>query len=97
MADLTQVGTSYLQTFLRAKIEEKSPLKFGTTAKKIEIRVPARSTPIGEMFRQLSSQIPDSGSASLTKETAEAKASAEPELTEAQLEALINDPVANIV
>ena len=94
MADLTQVGTSYLQTFIQTKVEEKVP---ATSARRVEIRVPARRSPIGEKFKQLSSQIPDSGSASSAKTAVEENTSAEPELTEAQLEKLLNDPGANMV
>ena len=100
VADLTQVSTSYLQTFLQVKIEEMNPAKVAktaTTAKKVAGRAPLRRSPIGEKFMQLSSQLQDSGSASLTKAAAEAKASAEPEFTEAQLEALMEDPVADMM
>ena len=98
VADLTRVSTSYLQTFLQQKIEEMSPAaKVTKTAKKMAVRVPLQRSPIGDKFWQISSQVQESGSASLTKAAADANASAEPELTEAQLEALMNDPVANML
>ena len=97
VADLTQVSTRYLQTFLETKIEEKSPAKRAKAATKVEVRVPARRSPIGEKIKQIPSQIQDSGSASLAKATAEDNASVEPELTEAQLEALLADPVADML
>ena len=74
-----------------------SPANVTKTAKKVAVRVPVRRSPIGEKFRQISSQLQDSGSASLAKAAAEVNASAEPELTEAQLEALMNDPVADML
>ena len=91
MADLTQVSTRYLQTFLAAKIQEKSPAKVS----KVAVRVPAQLTPIGEKFKQIPSQI--QASASSAKAAVEDRSSAEVELTEAELEALVNDPVANMM
>ena len=97
MADLTQVSTTYLQTFLETKIEEKSPSKTAKVANKVEVRVPARRSPIGEKFKQIPSQIQDSGSASSAKAAAEENTSAEPTLTETQLEALLDGPTANMI
>lgn len=96
VADLTQVSTCYLQTFLETKIEEKSPAKTAKAATKVEVRVPARRSPIGEKFKQIPSQIQDSSSVSSAKAAAEKDGSAEPELTETQLEALLNQPLANM-
>lgn len=97
LADLTQVSTRYLQTFLETKIEEKSPAKTAKAAVRVEVRVPARRSPVGERFKQIPSQIQDSGSVSLAKAAVEDSASAEPELTETQLEALVSDPVADMI
>lgn len=97
LADLTQVSTRYLQTFLETKIEEKSPAKTAKAAVKVEVRVPVRRSPVGERFKQIPSQIQDSGSVSLAKAAVEDSASIEPELTETQLEALVSDPVADMI
>ena len=97
VADLTQVSIRYLQTFLEAKIEEKSPSMVAKATKKVGLRQPVLRSPMGEKFKQIPSQIQNSGSVSSTKATAEDNTSAEPELTEAQLEALLNDPVADMV
>ena len=93
---MTQVSTRYLQTFLETKVEEKSPAKTAKAATKVEVRVPARRSPIGEKFKQIPSQIQDSGSVSSAKAAVEDKASAEPELTESQVEALLNEPLADM-
>ena len=97
LADLTQVSTRYLQISLETKIEQKSPAKTAKAAVKVEVRVPARRSPVGERFKQILSQIQDSGSVSLAKAAVEDSASAEPELTETQLEALVSDPVVDMI
>ena len=74
-----------------------SPAQVTKTAKKVAVRAQVTRSPIGEKFKQISSQVQDSGSASSAKASAEANASAEPELTEAELEALMNDPVAGML
>ena len=51
VADLTQVSTCFLQTFLETKIGEKSPAKTAKAATKVEIQVPARRSPIGKKFK----------------------------------------------
>lgn len=94
---MTQVSTRYLQTFLEIKIKEKIPAKAVKVAAKADVRDPVRRSPIGERFKQLPSQIEDLGSSSSAKVANEFKASIEPELTETELEALLNEPVANML
>ena len=85
VADLTQVSTRYLQTFLSAKIQEKSPAKVSSVSK-VMARVPARRSPIGEKFKQILSQIQASSATA-------AESSPEAGMTEAELETLLNDPL----
>ena len=93
VADLTPVSTRYLLTFLETKIEEKSPAKTAKAANKVEVRIPARRSPIGEKFKQIPSQIQDSGSAPPPKAAVEGNASAEPELTELSLKPFSMTPL----
>ena len=95
VADLSTVGTSYLQDFLATKIEEKSPGKMAKSAVKPQVRVPVRRSPTGELFKQTSSQ--GQGSDSVSSAKAAAETSAEPALTEEQTEALMKDPIADMV
>lgn len=97
VADLTQASTRYLQTFLETKIEEKSPAQTAKAATEVEVRVPAQRSPIGEIFKQIPSQIQHSGSALSAKAAVEDNTSPEPKLTESQLEALLDDPLANMI